>query len=159
MPPPVPALRVSILLGQRPLPEVTASNTGQLPPEVLEAVRLDHEDEEPGEDEVGAPDGAGRKSWSSLPEGFHARVDVDPGGFGVAKRCRQALKLWWPLLAGLSGGAGDPRLDCRSAALATLQDVLQVSREDHGRRVDPRLLLRVEPTPARGGRRRIVSER
>lgn len=45
----------------------------------------------------------------------------------AAEQARLALQLWWPLLAGLSGGAGDPRLDCRSAALSTLQDVLRVS--------------------------------
>lgn len=53
------------------------------------------------------------------------------GGWGIegvnsAECSRLALQLWWPLLAGLSGGAGDLRLDCRSAALSTLQDVLQV---------------------------------
>lgn len=52
--------------------------------------------------------------------------DGDRAGPGAAEKARIALQLWWPLLAGLSGGAGDPRLDCRSAALSTLQDVLQV---------------------------------
>lgn len=48
------------------------------------------------------------------------------GGEAAAERARLALRLWWPLLAGLAGGAGDPRLDCRAAALSTLQDVLKV---------------------------------
>lgn len=48
------------------------------------------------------------------------------GEIGPAGRARQALRLWWPLLAGLAGGARDPRLDCRAAALSTLQDLLKV---------------------------------
>lgn len=45
---------------------------------------------------------------------------------GPADQARLALQLWWPLLAGLAGGAGDPRLDCRAAAMATLRDLLKV---------------------------------
>ena len=145
-----------LFVSQRPLPEVTVSNTGQLPAEVLDAVRADH-----GGGSVGGGGGGGGGSGSGSGSdddsaGRAARKQVvghltldlstlDPpvlgeedgsggaargaaeGGVGGAKHTRLALQLWWPLLAGLAGGAGDPRLDCRAAALSTLQDVLKVT--------------------------------
>lgn len=192
---------------QRPLPEATVSNTGQLPPEVLVAIRTDctdpevgggrragdprvahltldldtlqpgpgegefrsnkarqgessarpsegiggagggqgegegeGEDErtEEGEDTFAPPPGAyaspmargksraggGLSESTALPSVKGGR-GTSVGGVGAAERTRLALQLWWPLLAGLAGGAGDDRLDCRAAALSTLRDLLK----------------------------------
>ncbi|CAN0124883.1 unnamed protein product, partial [Ectocarpus sp. 13 AM-2016] len=80
-------------------------------------------------------DKAGRVSPSSdvWPSSAHGKrgsngvsgVVTAEGGVGAAEQSRLALQLWWPLLTGLARGAGDPRLDCRAAALSTLQDILK----------------------------------
>lgn len=105
------------------------------------AVAVTQEDEGCGEEEEGkagtvspqltASPSASGKGLEGVGDATVAAAAAE-GGVGGAKQARLALQLWWPLLAGLAGGAGDPRLDCRAAALSTLQDVLKVGYF-HGR--------------------------
>ncbi len=169
---------------QRPLPEITVSNTGQVPAEVMGAIRADHSGGGGGSSANGGGGSGGssdndddgtRKSARDLAVGhltLTLTLDLDlakleppslaeegggggeeeeeeeeeadeadeeeegggrgrPGTAAAArvrgvKQTHLALQLWWPLLAGLAGGASDPRLDCRAAALSTLQDILKV---------------------------------
>ena len=65
----------------------------------------------------------GRVSQRSGESAMTSTVAPAAGSFGSA---RLALRLWWPLLTGLARRVGDPRLDCRAAALSTLRDILRV---------------------------------
>lgn len=73
--------------------------------------------------------GGDQIGWVSPPSTASPRSVgmTDIRGNSAAEHSRLALQLWWPLLAGLAGGAGDPRLDCRAAALSTLRDLLKAS--------------------------------
>ncbi|CAM9356467.1 unnamed protein product [Discosporangium mesarthrocarpum] len=162
----------------RPLPEATMTHAGQLPPEAIEAARKDHGGRArqrgtsaatpstppqsttvPAQLDLGQDlrqgRGQGRNSGELMGVG---EGEGDWGGRGEADaateagyRAQLALELWWPLLAGLAGGAGDPRLDCRSAAVSTLRDILREfgSCSEFSVGVWPCLLVKVLLPPMR----------